>query len=57
VGTTPESSATAEYKLLENLYLSGAWESATTTTEGDLGADVKIRYRYRDFKDFLRGRD
>jgi autotransporter translocation and assembly factor TamB len=57
VGTTPESSATAEYKLLENLYLSGAWESATTTTEGDLGADVKIRYRYRNFKDFLRGRD
>ena len=57
VGTTAESSATAEYKLLENLYLSGAWESTTTTTEGDLGADVKIRYRYRDFKDFLRGRD
>jgi translocation and assembly module TamB len=57
VGTTAESSATAEYKLLENLYLSGTWESTTTTTEGDLGADVKIRYRYRDFKDFLRGRD
>ncbi len=57
VGTTPESSAAAEYKLLENLFLSGAWESATTTTEGDLGADVKIRYRYRNFKDFLRGRD
>jgi hypothetical protein len=57
VGTTPENSATAEYKLLENLFLSGAWESATTTSEGDLGADVKIRYRYRDFKDFLRGRD
>jgi autotransporter translocation and assembly factor TamB len=57
VGTTPENSATAEYKLLENLFLSGAWESSTTTTEGDLGADVKIRYRYRDFKDFLSGRD
>jgi hypothetical protein len=57
VGTTAESSAIAEYKLLENVYLSGAWESATTTTEGDLGADLKIRYRYREFKDLLRGRD
>jgi translocation and assembly module TamB len=57
VGTTAESSATAEYKILENLFLSGGWESATTTTEGDLGADVKVRYRYRDFKDFLRGRE
>jgi autotransporter translocation and assembly factor TamB len=57
VGTTAESSATAEYKLLENVFLSGAWESATTTSEGDLGADIKIRYRYRQFKDFLRGRD
>jgi translocation and assembly module TamB len=57
MGTTAESSATAEYKLLENVFLSGAWEGATTTTEGDLGADVKIRYRYRQFKDFLSGRD
>jgi autotransporter translocation and assembly factor TamB len=57
VGTTADSSATAEYKLLENVYLSGGWESATTTTEGDLGADIKIRYRYREFKDLLRGRD
>ncbi len=57
VGTTTESSATAEYKLLENVYLQGAWESATTTREGDLGADVKIRYRYRQLKDFLRGRN
>jgi autotransporter translocation and assembly factor TamB len=57
VGTTAESSATAEYKLLENVFLSGAWESATTTSEGDLGADVKIRYRYRQFRDFLGARD
>ena len=57
VGTTSESSATAEFKLLENVYLQGAWESATTTQQGDLGADVKIRYRYREFKDFLRGRE
>jgi translocation and assembly module TamB len=57
VGTSAESSAIAEYKLLENVFLSGAWESATTTTEGDLGADLKIRYRYREFKDFLRVRE
>jgi len=55
VGTTAESSATAEVKLRENVYLQGAWESATTTKEGDLGADLKFRYRYRDWKDFLRG--
>ncbi|MBI5577209.1 MAG: translocation/assembly module TamB [Deltaproteobacteria bacterium] len=57
VGTTAESSATAEYKLLENVYLQGAWESATSTQQGDIGADIKFRYRYRQFKDFLRGRD
>jgi translocation and assembly module TamB len=57
VGTTSESSAIAEYKVLENVFLQGAWESATTTREGDLGADIKVRYRYRQFKDFLRGRD
>jgi translocation and assembly module TamB len=57
VGTTTDSSATAEYKLLENVYLQGAWESATTSKEGDLGADIKIRYRYRQLKDFLRDRD
>lgn len=57
VGTTAESNAIAEYKLLENVFLQGDWESATTTREGDLGADIKFRYRYRQFKDFLRGRD
>jgi autotransporter translocation and assembly factor TamB len=57
VGTTAESSATAEYKLRENIYLQGAWESATVTREGDLGADLKFRYRYRDWKDFLRGKE
>ncbi|MBF8258639.1 MAG: hypothetical protein HW377_1013, partial [Actinobacteria bacterium] len=55
VGTNAESTATAEFKLLENVYLQGGWESTTDTGQGDLGADVKIRYRYREFKDFLRG--
>ena len=57
VGTNSESAATAEYKLLENVYLQGGWESMTDTGQGDLGADVKIRYRYREFKDFLRGKE
>ena len=57
VGTTAESSAVAEYKVLENVYLQGAWTSATTTQEGDLGADVKFRYRYRQFRDIFRGGD
>ena len=57
VGTTAESNATAEYKLLENVYLQGAWESATSTEQGDVGADLKFRYRYRTFRDFLSVRD
>jgi hypothetical protein len=54
VGTTPESNATAEIKLRENVFLQGAWDSATATSEGDLGGDVKLRFRYRQFQDFLR---
>ncbi|HEU5360416.1 MAG TPA: translocation/assembly module TamB domain-containing protein [Candidatus Deferrimicrobiaceae bacterium] len=55
VGSTTESSALAEFKILENVYLQGNWESATTTRGGDLGADVRLRYRYRSFRDFLLG--
>ena len=47
VGTSADSTATAEYKLREHIFLQGSWQSATTTQEGDLGADLKFRYRYR----------
>ncbi|MFZ2225657.1 MAG: translocation/assembly module TamB domain-containing protein [Candidatus Deferrimicrobium sp.] len=57
VGTSADSAATAEYKLRENIFLQGSWQSATTTQEGDLGADLKFRYRYRQWKDFLRGKE
>ncbi len=57
VGTSAESVATAEIKLRENIFLQGAWQSATTTQEGDIGADLKFRYRYRQWKDFLRGKE
>jgi hypothetical protein len=57
VGTSAESTATAEIKLRENIFLQGAWQSSTTTQEGDLGADLKFRYRYRQWKDFLRGKE
>ena len=57
VGTSADSTATAEYKLKENIFLQGSWQSATTTQEGDLGADLKFRYRYRQWKDFLRGKE
>lgn len=53
-GSSPDTSAAAEFKLGENVFLQGAWQSATTTREGDVGGDVKFRYRYRQFKDFLR---
>ncbi len=57
VGATTESSVVAEFKVLENMYLQGAWESATSTQEGDLGGDVKFRYRFRQFRDIFRDGD
>jgi len=57
VGASADSAATAEVKLRENIFLQGSWQSATTTQEGDLGADLKFRYRYRQWKDFLRGKE
>ncbi|HEY5996164.1 MAG TPA: translocation/assembly module TamB domain-containing protein, partial [Candidatus Deferrimicrobiaceae bacterium] len=57
VGATADSSANVEYKLLENVFLQGSWQSATTQKTGDMGADIKFKYRYRTFKDFLGGRD
>jgi autotransporter translocation and assembly factor TamB len=57
IGTSNEGTATAEYKLREHVFLQGTWQSATTTQEGDLGADLKFRYRYRQWKDFFRGKE
>lgn len=57
VGTSADSTAIAEFKLRENIFLQGSWQGATTTQEGDLGADLKFRYRYRQWKDFLRGKE
>ena len=57
VGASTESNVAAEVKILENIYLQGGWESTATSPEGDLGGDLKFRYRYRQFKDILRGRD
>jgi hypothetical protein len=55
VGTSAESSASTELKLRENLYLQGAWESSTGSTRGDISGDLKVKYRFRQFKDLLRG--
>ena len=57
VGASTESNVAAEVKILENIYLQGGWESTATSPEGDLGGDLKFRYRYRQFKDILRARD
>jgi autotransporter translocation and assembly factor TamB len=56
VGISAETTAMAELKLLESVFLQGAWESTTTTREGELGADLKFRYKYRRFRDVF-GRD
>jgi autotransporter translocation and assembly factor TamB len=57
VGASADGTAIAEYKLQEHIFLQGIWQSASTTQEGDLGADLKFRYRYRQWKDFLRGKE
>jgi autotransporter translocation and assembly factor TamB len=57
VGASADGTATAEYKLREHVFLQGTWQSATTTQEGDLGGDLKFRYRYRQWKDFFRGKE
>jgi translocation and assembly module TamB len=55
VGTSAEASASGEVKIGENLYLQGAWESTTTSTRGDISGDLKVKYRFRQLKDLLRG--
>ena len=55
VGTSAETSASGELKIGENLYLQGAWESNTGSTRGDISGDLKVKYRFRQFKDLLRG--
>jgi autotransporter translocation and assembly factor TamB len=55
VGTSAETSASGELKIRENLYLQGAWESTTGSTRGDVSGDLKVKYRFRQFKDLLRG--
>ena len=57
LGGTAESSATAELQVLENMFFQGVWKSATTEREGDLGGDVRFRYRYRQFRDIFHDRD
>jgi hypothetical protein len=50
----PEGRAVAEYRVFENVYLQGAWKGATPERDDDLGGDVKVRFRYRQFRDIFR---
>ena len=50
----PEGRAVAEYRIFENVYLQGAWRGATPERNDDLGGDVKVRFRYRQFRDIFR---
>ncbi len=57
VGTSTYTSASGELKLWEDVYLQGTWESSTGDTQGQIGGDLKVRYRYRSLKDWLNGKE
>ena len=57
VGTSAYSSASGELKLREDVYLQGTWQSSTAYTRGQIGGDLKVRYRYRSLKDLLGGKE
>ena len=57
VGTSAYSSASGELQLWEDVYLQGSWQSSTAYEQGQFGGDLKVRYRYRSFKDLLGGKD
>lgn len=57
VGTSAETSASGEIRLLENMYLQGGWQSSTSSTPGQISGDVKWRYRFQSLKDLINGRD
>jgi autotransporter translocation and assembly factor TamB len=57
VGTSTYTSASGELKLWEDVYLQGVWESSTVDTQGQIGGDLKVRYRYRSLKDLLDGKE
>jgi len=57
VGTSTYTSASGELKLWEDVYLQGTWESGTVDTQGQIGGDLKVRYRYRSLRDLLDGKE
>jgi len=57
VGTSAYSSASGELKLWEDVYLQGSWQSSTAYARGQIGGDLKVRYRYRSLKDLLGGKE
>jgi translocation and assembly module TamB len=57
VGTSIYTSASGELKLWEDVYLQGSWQSRAGATEGEIGGDLKVRYRYRSLKDLLDGKE
>jgi len=57
VGTSTYTSASGELKLWEDVYLQGTWESSTADTQGQIGGDLKVRYRFRSLKDLIDGKE
>jgi len=57
VGTSAYTSASGELTLWEDVFLQGTWESSTVNTQGQIGGDLKVRYRYRSLKELLDGKE
>jgi len=57
IGTSSETTAEGEVRLLEHLYLQGGWQSSITSTQGEVSGDLIWRYRFQSFKDLLHGEE
>jgi hypothetical protein len=57
IGTSAETTAEGEIRVLEHMYLQGGWQSTTTNTQGQVSGDLKWKYRFQSLKDIFNGRD
>ena len=57
LGTTSETAASAELRLVDRVYLEGGWKSGAKSAPGQVSGDMKVRYRFQSLKDLLHGKE